>query len=136
MPQLSSDDVSKIKDVHRRWIAEEISGNSLGVLQFCTEDVMWMPPDAHVLRGKETITRWLTGPTVEITSLDAFNLEIHASGGIAYKSCDYRTSYLDAAEQKVRVMRGTHLWVMRRIEGDAWQVAVVAWSIWKDSGAA
>ena len=136
MSQLSTDDVREIKDIHRRWIAEEISGNNVGVLQFCTEDVMWMPPDARGLRGKETIARWLAGPTVDIRSLDVFNLEIHGSGGIAYKSCDYRTSYSVAAEQKVRVMRGTHLWVMRKIEGDAWRVAVVAWSIWKDGVAA
>ncbi len=136
MSRLSSDDVREINDIHSRWIAEEISGNSLGVLQFCSEDVLWMPPDAHRLRGKETITRWFAGPTVEIRSLDVFNLEIHGSGGIAYKSCDYCTSYSVAGEQKVRVMKGTHLWVMQKIEGDAWRVAVVSWSIWKDSGAA
>ena len=73
---------------------------------------------------------------VEIRSLDVFNLEIHGSGGTAYKSCDYCTSYSVAAEQMVRVMKGTHLWIMQKIEGDSWRVAVVSWSIWKDSGAA
>ncbi len=44
MGEFSDQDHDAILAIHDRWIAEEIAGNGLAVLQYCTDDVRWLVP--------------------------------------------------------------------------------------------
>ncbi len=121
-------DVRAIQDIHHQWLNEERRGNPVAVLQWCTEDVRWIPPDSPVLAGKEAIRKWLKTDEVEIKSLEVTNLQIHGSGSVAYKTGDYSTSYVEPHSSEIYRVKGTHLWVLHKSSDDEWKVAVVAWN--------
>ena len=95
MSEFPEQDVRAIQDIHHRWLSVERKGNPVGVLQWCTEDVRWIPPDSPLLAGKEAIRKWLESDKVEIKSLEVANLQIRGSGSLAYKTGDYSTSYVE-----------------------------------------
>lgn len=128
MSKFPEQDVRAIQDIHYRWLSEERQGNPVGVLQWCTEDVRWIPPDSPLLAGKEAIRKWLESDKVEIKSLEVANLQIHGSGSLAYKTGDYSTSYVEPHSSEIYRVSGTHLWVLHKSSDQEWQVAVVAWN--------
>ena len=121
-------DVRAIQDIHHHWLSEERKGNPGALLQWCTEDVRWIPPDSPALAGKEAIRKWLESDKVEIKSLEVTNLQIHGSGSVAYKTVDYSTTFVEPNHPELYRISGTHLWVLHQLSGGEWQVAVVAWN--------
>ncbi len=121
-------DVRAIQDIHHHWLSEERRGNPVAVLQWCTDDVRWIPPDSPVLAGKEAIRKWLESNEMEIKSLEATNLQITGSGSVAYKTGDYSTTFVDPNNSEIYRVSGTHLWGLHKLSGGDWRVAVVAWN--------
>ena len=103
-------DVRTIRDIHHHWLSEERRGNPVAVLQWCTDDVRWIPPDSPVLAGKEAIRKWLESNKMEIKSLESTNLQITGSGSVAYKTGDYSTTFVDPNNSEIYRVSGTHLW--------------------------
>ncbi len=128
MSDFPEQDVRAIQDIHHHWLSEERNGNPVAVLQWCTENVRWIPPHSPALAGKEAIRKWLESDKVEIKSLEVTNLQIHGSGSVAYKIGDYSTTYVDPHSSEIYRASGTHLWVLQKSSDEEWQVAVVAWS--------
>jgi uncharacterized protein (TIGR02246 family) len=126
--ELSSNDLEAIADLHNRWLEAERSGNSLAVLRFCTDDVVWMPPDSTILEGKEAITRWMKYTNVEIKSLELTDIRIDGSGTVAYKTANYSTAYLAEGDSEVSRVKGSHLWILKKFSHGDWRVAIVTWS--------
>ncbi len=126
MSELSNRDVQEIRDLHDRWIARELEGDALGVLQLCTDDVEWLAPNSGLLAGKEAARELLSEPGVEIREIQTADLRIRGSGSFAYKTSTYRTRYAADGSSEVRVTSGTHLWILRKTDGQ-WQVALVTW---------
>ena len=125
---LSVDDLQAIEAVHRRWIAAENSGNPKAVLELCTDDVEWIPPTEPALKGKQAIDAWLDRPSVSIRDLRISNLRIDGSGSVAYKLAEFETTYVPTGAADAVTVRGTHLWVLHRIAGGSWRVAVATWN--------
>jgi uncharacterized protein (TIGR02246 family) len=128
VPELSSNDLQAIEDIHKRWIDAELAGDGLELLRLCTDDVVWIPPDFPVLEGREPITRWLKGAEVEIKSIEVTDLRIGGSGTVAYKTGNYTTAYKAVGSSEVRGVKGTHLWILQKIAKGEWRVAIVTWS--------
>ncbi len=126
MSELSNRDLRDIRDLHDLWIAKELEGDALGVLQLCTDDVQWLAPRLEILVGKEAARELLAEPSVEIREIQTADLQIRGSGSFAYKISTYSTRYAAAGSSDVRVTRGTHLWILRKADGQ-WQVALVTW---------
>ena len=126
MSELSNRDLQDIRDLHDLWIAKELEGNALGVLQLCTDDVQWLAPGLEILVGKEAARELLAEPSVEIREIQTADLRIRGSGSFAYKTSTYRTRYAADGSSEVRVTSGTHLWILRKTDGE-WQVALVTW---------
>jgi uncharacterized protein (TIGR02246 family) len=126
--ELSSNDLQAIKDVHNRWIEAELAGDSLALLQLCTDDVVWIPPDSPVLEGRESITRWLKGAKAEIKNIQITDLRIGGSGTMAYKRGNYTTIYKGSGSKEVMEARGTHLWILQKMGNGEWLVAIVTWN--------
>lgn len=120
-------DKDDILAIHRKWIALEESGHPDGVLEFCSEDVAWLVPDFGPVRGKAAVRNWLKDqPHSPIERIETSNLVIEVSGDLAVKRTDFVTRF--ASDDEYDVIRGTHVWTLRRIE-DRWQVTAVAWSV-------
>ncbi len=126
MSELSSRDLQDIRDLHDLWMAKELEGDALGVLQLCTDDIQWLAPNSELLTGKAAAKELLAEPGVEIREIQTADLRIRGSGSFAYKTATYSTRYAIAGSSEVRVTRGTHLWILRKT-GSEWQVAFVTW---------
>ena len=129
MIELSRQDLNKIKDVHDLWIAKELEGNGSEVIDLCTQDIQWLPPNDPPILGKEEIAKHLAAHPTTVESIDVYDLCIHGNGCLAYLISNYRTQYLTEGHSGLHESTGAHLWVLRK-EGDDWLVAVVTWSAW------
>ena len=130
MTEIPQHDLKKIKDVHDLWIAKELEGNGSEVIDLCTEDIQWLPPNAPPIVGKEEIVKHLAAHSTKVESIDISDVCIHGSGSLAYLISNYRTHYLTPDHSGLHESTGSHLWIMRK-EGDDWRVAVVTWSVWR-----
>ena len=126
MSELSNRDLQDIKDLHDLWIAKEVEGDAVGVLELCTDDVQWLAPGLEILVGKDAARNLLVEPSVEIREIQTGDLRIRGSGSFAYKTSTYSTRYAADGSSEVRVISGTHLWILRKTDGQ-WQVALVTW---------
>jgi len=126
---LDSTDCEAILSLEQRWVDEERAGDSSAVLEFCTDDVVWMPPTEPALRGKAAIRTWLVGPPTRIEDLRLSNVRIDGDGSIAYKVADYQTRYVPDGSTHPVTSAGSHVWVLCRGADSAWRVALVAWTV-------
>ena len=131
MSELSDQDVNEIEEIHNRWIAEELAGNSSHVIDFCTDDVKWIPPNAPPLVGKETIAEYLKNNAVDLRHVQVKDVMIRGSGPVAYLTSDYYSRFTVEKATEIQEVTGTHLWVLRKIENGRWQVDLVTWSVWE-----
>jgi len=130
MTALSEEDLNTIRDLHDIWIAKELEGKGSEIIDLCTEEVHWLPPDGPPIVGKEEIANYLAAERVKLLTVNASDVSIHGSGSIAYLISNYTTRYLTEGHSEVaHEAKGTHLWVLRKEEDD-WRVAVVTWSSW------
>jgi ketosteroid isomerase-like protein len=129
MSELSDHDKQLIADLHKRWISEELVGNSSKVLGYCTEGVMWMPPQSPPLLGKETIAQYLNENQVLLKDVKISNLSIKGNDTVAYLTSDYSSHFVAQGETTTQEADGTHLWVLEKTKDDLWLVAVVAWNL-------
>jgi ketosteroid isomerase-like protein len=130
MAELADQDVEAIKDIHDRWIAKELEGNSSQLVDFCTNDIQWILPDARPVVGKEAVANYLDAFKVEIKEAEVTDLWIRGSDSLAYLTSNYRSRFLTEGTSEMHEVAGTHLWLLRKTQRGDWRVAVVAWSFW------
>jgi uncharacterized protein (TIGR02246 family) len=126
---LSEDDVRAIEALHDRWIADERAGNARAVLDLCDDDVLWLPPGGRPMRGRQTILHWLSGPAVSLHDVTLSNLEIAGEGRVAWKTCEFVTTYYPEGANRPVIERGSHLWVLHKTDAGEWRVVVATWTL-------
>jgi len=117
-----------VRQVHEAWIAAELRGDIEGILTLCTSDVRWLAPDSEMAVGREAGRHLLTNPQVKIENTVTSDVHVETSGDLALKTSRYETHYRRGAQKGLHVVRGTHLWILRR-EGAEWRVALVTWQV-------
>ncbi len=104
-------DYNRIKDLHSRWIAHELAGETSRVLELCTDDVRWIPPDSPPLIGNKAIANYLSMIKVEPIEIEITGLEIHNAGSAAYLTSNYRSRFCSQGDSEVHQATGSHLWI-------------------------
>ncbi len=127
--RLSTDDVRAIEAVHERWVTDERAGNARAVLDLCDEDVLWLPPGGRPMRGRQTILHWLSGPAVPVHDLALSNLEIAGDGRVAWKTCEFVTTWQPPGAHTPIAERGSQLWVLRKNDLGVWLIVVATWTL-------
>ena len=125
---LSNTDRHAIEEIHDRWIAEELANNRMAILQLCTDDAMWIPPQFPAIVGKEAISQWLSGAEVVIKDLHTANVRIDGAGSVAYLTSNYSTAYITGDSGVIAKADGMHLWILRKMSDGDWKVAIITWS--------
>jgi ketosteroid isomerase-like protein len=128
MAELSANEKLLIADLHKRWILVELSGDSSKLIEYCTDNVIWMPPHASPLLGKETIARYLNETRAHIKDVKISNLTIRGNDNVAYLTSDYSSHFVPRGQTSTQEANGSHLWVLEK-HVQVWLVAVVAWSL-------
>ncbi len=125
MHELAPEHVKAIARLHQMWIDMELAGNSAGVLNLCTEDALWMPPDGPLLVGTAALDL-LEDPDVQVRDINITNLKVRGSGNVAYLTSHYTTRYTVPGNPAEHVGHGAQLWILHNLP--PWKVAVVSWS--------
>jgi uncharacterized protein (TIGR02246 family) len=126
---LAEEDVRAIEALHDRWVADERAGNATAVLDLCDDDVLWLPPGGRPMRGRQTILQWLSGPAVRLHDVTLSNLAIAGEGRVAWKTCEFVTTYKVEGARLPLADRGSHLWVLRKTDAGLWRVVVATWTM-------
>jgi ketosteroid isomerase-like protein len=108
-----------------------LSNNSTELLDFCTDDVVWIPPNAPAVAGKEAIRQWLFAGDVGIRDVRIANVRIDGDGSVAFLTSNYLTECVTGLSTSTAEAVGTHLWVLRKLADGEWKVAIVTWSLWE-----
>ena len=135
MSELSKQDVDAIEEIHNCWIKEELAGNSSRVIELCTDDVTWIPPNAPPLVGEKAIAQYLGESSAELKNISIKDTMIRGCGSVAYLTSDFRSRFVVEGRTEIQEVTGTHLWVLRKTGGGEWRVAIVAWSLWEENRA-
>ncbi|HEY9815179.1 MAG TPA: DUF4440 domain-containing protein [Candidatus Obscuribacterales bacterium] len=123
---LPQEDIDAIRQIHHRWIEFEWAGNGLAVLQFCTDDVRWLVPNAAMMVGKDAARPLLESP-IQIVELVTDQIEIVGHDRLAYKTSRYTTRFTTPDSDEVLTAAGTHLWILHKQPDTQWKVALVTW---------
>jgi ketosteroid isomerase-like protein len=127
---VSDREQQEILAFQQQWLEYELNGNMTGVVSLCVDDVVWLPPNEPALRGKNAVAAWLAVlPEHRIRRIEIRNVQIHRSGGLAYKLADFTTWLEEFGHTSNEPVTGCHLWVLRESSPEHWQLAAVAWSI-------
>lgn len=127
--ELTAEDSRQIETVHDRWIEYEKDGDTLAVLDLCTDDIKWLAPDAPVLAGKAAIRKWLESAQVELKELHITERTIRGLGSIAWLTSRFSATYRVDGESEDEKSTGVHLWVFQKFPDGAWRVAMVTWRL-------
>ncbi len=123
---LSSRDLQEIRDLHDRWIASELEGDVSGVLGLCADDVQWLVSGSGMVVGQAAGRELLAATDVEVRDIQTADIQIRGNGNLAYKTSTYCTRFSSTGSSELRVTRGTHLWILRKTDGE-WRVTLVTW---------
>ena len=126
--RLADEDVRAIEALHARWLADERAGNARAVLDLCHDDVLWLPPGGRPMRGRQTILHWLSGPSVRVQEVSLSNLEITGDGSVAWKTCEFVTTFALNGETAPVTERGSQLWVLHKNDAAEWRIVVATWT--------
>ena len=131
MSELSDQDVEAIEEIHNYWIREELAGNSSRIIELCTDDVRWLPPNAPPLVGKAAVAKYLNDNTVDLKDVQVGDVVISGSPTIVYLTSNYYSRFMIDGNSEMQEAVGAHLWILRKTVDERWQVAIVAWSSWE-----
>jgi uncharacterized protein (TIGR02246 family) len=131
MLELSDQDREAIEMLHHQWIVEELAGNATEVIELCTEDVKWIPPNSPPLETKDAISRYLKANSVDLKGIQIKDLEIRGSDKIAFLIANYCARFSVEGETQPQESTGTHLWVLRKTAEGGWLVAAITWNSWR-----
>ena len=124
-----NEDRDSILAIHHSWIDAEQRRDLNAMLDLCTPDIRFIPPNVPTKQGKDAVHEFLQESRDVIMQLEISNMNIEISGSLAYKTASFVAHVEQRDAPAVQTIRGNHLWVLRR-EGSQWRIAIVAWSIW------
>jgi ketosteroid isomerase-like protein len=128
--EFSAEDRVAIEALHHAWLDAELRGRSTALLDFCTAEPVWLPPNEAPLCGRAAILDWLGDHAdTAVHRIDIDDLAISGLGSFAWKVATFRTTLASPADGGAQTVTGTHGWVLQRDDAAVWRIAVVAWTI-------
>ena len=130
MSELSDQDLEAIEEIHNHWIREELAGNNSRIIELCTDDVRWIPPNARPLVGKTAVAKYLNDNSVDLKDVQVGDVVISGGSSVAYLTSNYCSRFIIDGNSEMQEAVGAHLWILKKTVAEGWRVAIVAWSSW------
>ena len=118
--------IADIERVHDSWLEHERANAPTRVLELCSDDVRWLPPDGPAISGKVEIKTWLLNNPLRISRLEASHREVSVTGRLATLRARFEVHGSDSAGA-LTVSKGQHQWVLEPEPDGTWRVLLVSW---------
>jgi len=120
---LSDEDVAAIKAAHDAFVQAVMTGGWGAVIEFYTEDAVFMPPNAPMIQGKEALKEF----SKMWPPVTAFNLTVEDMDGrddLAYVRGVYsQTIAIEGAPEPIQD-KGKFVEIMRKQEDGSWLISI------------
>lgn len=123
--------IADIERVHHAWLQNERNNAPSQVLELCSEQVRWLPPDGPAISGKREIRTWLLNNPLTIKRLETSQREVWVTGRLATLRAKFEVHAVDSAGT-LAVSKGKHQWVLESEPGGPWRVLLVSWVVEPD----
>lgn len=120
--QLTAEDLSDLSRVEASAPNSLSSGDAATFAALFAEDVIFQPPNAPTVRGRDAVEAWARA-FPKVVSLTWPNSKWHGEGDLAYVTTDYISQVEDMPGD-----RGKQMGVYRRNESGTWQIAAVSFN--------
>jgi len=124
-------DNHQILTIHQAWMDAERYGDVQSILDLCSSEIRFFPPDRPIIVGKDAVREFLQSGSDSINEIEISDIYVEVSGSLAYKTAQYLTRLRASCDKGVTTIRGNHLWILGK-ESSQWRVLIVAWSIWQE----
>lgn len=128
MPELLVQDFKAIESLQRLWMDEELKGDKEALLELCTDDIRWIPPDAPLVSGKNALRDWLNSRDVQSASIQITDTDTGGSGSVAYLTSQYSKVLVPKGGYLAHTVKGTHFWVLRKTPDKGWRISLAGWN--------
>jgi ketosteroid isomerase-like protein len=118
--------VAEIERVHSKWLKCELAQDWSGLLALCSDEIELWPPNSAVVNGREGVSAYLLHGKTRIDKIEVSERRVWAADGLAILTAHFHTTFRLASDENLRTVAGTHLWVLRKLDGK-WLVALVVW---------
>ena len=120
---LSDEDVAAIKAAHDAFVQALMTGGWAAVMEFYTEDAVFMPPNAPKVQGKEAM-KTFSNMWPPVTAFDLTIEDIDGRDDLAYVRGAYsQTIALEEAPEPVQD-KGKFVEIMRKQEDGSWLISI------------
>jgi len=122
---LHAEDERVIREMQRRWLEAERSGNWDALAAMNSDDTVWAPPGQPALHGRGAVLEWGTALPRPDAQLDEELEEVDGAGDLAYAHGTYMVSATDGSGI---LASGVFLRLLRKVEGGRWLVTFDIWT--------
>ena len=124
---LPDEDVAAIRNLAEADVQAARANDFTTWAAYHTEDVVLMPPNLPVVKGRAALEAWLEPFTV--TAFTRNLLEIDGRYGLAYARGTHSITYTAEGMPEPISETGKHVWVLRKQEDGSWRIAIHIWNI-------
>ena len=130
---LSKDDLIELERLHRKDKKAVIEGDIETLLSLCTEDIVLMPSEGPILKGKSAIRKMLyenikSSKDIEIIEYTHDFKEIKVINDLAYEWGFYKTRARNKEKGTESIETGKILRILKRHTDKSWKVARSIWT--------
>lgn len=120
---LSEEDVTAIKAAHDAFIQVVMTGGWGAVIEFYTEDAVFMPPNAPIVQGKKAMMAF-SKMWPPVTAFDLTIEDIDGRDDLAYVRGAYsQTIELEGAPEPIQD-KGKFVEIMRKQQDGSWLISI------------
>jgi len=123
--------IADVERIHNTWIQNERANAPTRVLELCSEQVRWLPPDGSAISGKREISTWLLNNPLTINRLEISQREVSVTGRLATLRARFEVHSVDSAGT-LTVSEGQHQWVLEAEPDGQWRVLLISWVVEPD----
>jgi len=125
-------DIAAINAVTEAWEAAVEAGNVDALVALRTDDMVQLPPDAPILRGKQALDKVYRGLFGQFSVVGTWPIrgteEIVVADGWAFHMSEYALQIIPRTGEKTIEERGKMIAIFRKQPDGSWKIAREIWN--------
>lgn len=123
---LSEEDVAAITIASDAWVEAYATNDDAAMLAASTENLVLMPPDMPMLRGKAAAEEYLA--SFDGVALSVTRLGIEGGGGVAVERATYEASAVLEGVTEPVAYPGKYVSIWKKQADGTWLIALTIWN--------